>query len=205
MTNYYKVRTRPRDIDRWDDFKRLNVCATGWPAVPKADLLTRAEIRKSLEHFYQDMDDHALDLASGYIYKISHSFNISDRVVIVKDINEVVLAEVTGNYRYDPKEANIDLSHQVPVSFIRTVKRSDLSEGLRKSINSANTISSLQPYAAELNSLFESQLTPIKQTVTATYSAKLPAGAIQVNLTDSITESQFDYAIKMIKSKHHFD
>lgn len=204
VTNYFKVRSHPNDKSRWNDFKRLNVCGVGWPDVPKADRLSLTSIKTALKKNYPDLTDHGSNLAAGYIYKISHEFKIGDRLVILKDSDEAVLATVTGKYRYDTAKSNIDLSHQIPVRFSRTIKRSSLPDKLRISLNSENTISTLQPYANDVEALFNTNFPTINQTSTANFYAKFPVGAIKVELTDSITEAQFDFMMNSIKSSYEF-
>lgn len=102
----------------------------------------------------------AAGLACGNIWSLFNSYAGGDFALCPDGKGEYMIGEIVGSYVY---RASQNLPHQRKVRWLdRTIKRTDMSEGLRNSTGAIGTLCDISKHAAELERLIQgSQLPPI--------------------------------------------
>ena len=82
----------------------------------------------------------AVGLAAGAVSRLANEFKVGDFIITPEPGDSLLLGEVSGQYRFDDAPLAEDLRHVRPVRWFARVGRSQLSEGLRKSLGSIMTL-----------------------------------------------------------------
>lgn len=128
----------------------------------------------------------AAGLACGMLYTICKGIRIGD-IVMTPDPNGYYhFGEVTGDYVYDELYT---LPHKRSVDwFETTVHRSELSEGLLKSVGSIGTVSSVEKHAEEINGYIGSRKAPVLTSTDETVEDP-SVFALEKHLEDFLVEN----------------
>ena len=128
----------------------------------------------------------AAGLACGAIHTVSKGIQRGDLVLTPDCSGDYLVGEVIGDYEYHPE---VILPHQRPVKwFEHRISRADMSEALSRSLVTPGTVSSLSPYAEEIERLLAGISAP-KLTVNDADVEDPSAFAMEKHLEDFLVEN----------------
>lgn len=128
----------------------------------------------------------AAGLACGAIHTVSKAIEEGDIVITPDCSGDYLVGEVIGDYEYHPE---VRLPHQRPVKWHdHRIPRSDMSDALRKSLTTPGTVSSLSPYAEEIEYFIEGITAP-RLTVNDSAVEDPSAFAMEKHLEDFLVEN----------------
>lgn len=101
----------------------------------------------------------AAGLACGMLHTICKGMNKSDIVMTPDTDGYYHFGKITGEYYYDPSS---EFPHKRPVEWFEpTIHRSELSVGLQNSVGSIGTVSTVDKFAEEIESIIGSHSPPV--------------------------------------------
>lgn len=164
MLNYYMVRAMNSSPEHIADVLDHSVVAIGWSLVdivdPSKSINTITKELNSHYNFYEK-DKRQQSKKINEIIRF-RSLSVGDRVVIPYGSN-ILLATISGDHFYQKNNLN-DLGNRIEVEYQKTdgkyrlIPRNDLSDGLQRRLRvQGNTVSNLEPFTDELNSIFDDE------------------------------------------------
>lgn len=171
-----------RAMDSTDEslelFTKKSIVAIGWSEVDFTRFTEDQDLRAAIETKYYDEEKRPTNSSMGRKHATMKRFREikkGDRI-IVPYRNQILLAEATGEQRYCAADLKCDLANQQVVEYlknnkeIRTVLRSELSEGLQRRLRvPGSTVLNLSDFKAEIENLFEKP----SQTYKVEYNEKI--------------------------------
>ena len=109
---------------------------------------TEGELTRRLSAHFTDRTPNAIGMFITYWRYFRIEMEPGDLVAVPHTDRRVGIAEITGDYHYDPAQPNPKLRHQRPVRWLDTFPRSDLDEDIRKVVNAPGTICHINAHDA---------------------------------------------------------
>lgn len=138
-------------IDKYFLSKTNPCVAIGWHKVGDFSKIKndREGFKEALVKAYPETKIGAIPTSAGMLYRFTHEMQIGDMVVYPsKQDKHIHIGEIVGPYEYDP-----DMIDSYPnirrVKWIKSVSRSDLSQGALYEIGSALSLFQVKNYADE--------------------------------------------------------
>lgn len=194
-TNYFRMRATINGNDLLTSFIEGNYLGIGWAEIGNVSDKNKEEIHQQLVKYFPQQNKKALDLATGYFLKIK-SMKIDDIVIVPHENTTLEIFKVTSPYKYD--ETNPITPHKIGVVHIKTRYLSELSIPFKKSINSMITLSNVDKYASEIDTLIESQIVTTQQVHTKTFIRQIGTQQIVLTISDNITKEDLQKLISEI-------
>lgn len=98
-------------------------------------------------------------LACGMTWKVGGGLEVGDRIIAPDIQGRYHIGEITGDYFYRPGEP---LQHRRPVFwFSKTFETEEVSDGLRRSLSTRNTVADMSSHSDELDQLVDNPNRPL--------------------------------------------
>lgn len=171
-------------------FLKKNCIAIGWTRV--GDLTKLAADRESFKarvaEVYPDKKPGAIPVDAGQIFRFVHEIKPGDLVVYPsKRDRQVHIGRIEGGYRYDPN-TEPGYPHLRPVKWVRTLPRSQFTQGALYEIGSAMSLFLVKNYAEEFRAALEGQVAPPPVTQDVSVAA----------VAEDIEETTQDFVLKRL-------
>jgi len=124
--------------------------------------------------------------ACGAVHTVSKGIQQGDIVLTPDCSGNYLVGEVIGDYEYHPE---VRLPHQRPMNWFESrISRSDMSEALGNSLTAPGTVSSILPYAEEIENLIKG-IAPPTLTVNDPDVEDPSAFAMEKHIEDFLIEN----------------
>ena len=166
MVNVWLLRAnagKKLNKDILNKLKTDKVIAIGWGETGDLTGLSKIEIKKEIGAAYKDQDvvGTALGNAQSLVNIFVNEMEIGD-FVIVPNGEEIHLATITGPYFYNDSPDVEFYPHMRQVKWEQIVRRSDVSEKLRRSLRVMRTAANLTKHYDEVSCLISGEKCDIK-------------------------------------------
>jgi len=140
---------RSGDADRL--FLKHNCVAIGWPKMGDLSAVgqDRDALKAKLPQVYPDTKPGAIAPQAGVMFRFAYEVKVGDLVVYPsKRDRQVHIGRIEGDYRHDTSEEP-SYPNRRPVAWLRTVPRTQFSQGALYEIGSALSLFQVKNYADE--------------------------------------------------------
>ena len=132
--NCWLFRPYPHDLNRLNNFIKLNIIAVGWPGLGD---LTASDLSDIKYRFKAKYGEEGLLSAVNTLFAFKEKILIGDIIIVVPKLNDseiVAIGQVTSDYFFNPKYDDYDIgySHQRQVTWI---DKEFIRKGLPKNIS----------------------------------------------------------------------
>jgi restriction system protein len=174
-------------------FLTQNVIALDWVDIGDLSKLPadREAFKARVKECYPDRKEGYFPVAGGQLFRFAHEVEIGDYVVYPsKQDRNVHIGEIIGAYEYDPKTEPGYPQHR-PVKWLKSVARTQFSQGALYEIGSALSFFQVRQFADEFLTALSRQSAPKspKQDETVSYVA------------DEIEQTTRDYILKTLATE----
>ena len=134
-----------------ETFKELEIVGIGWGSTGSCKDLTKTQLRNKLIEKYSL---NGVKLGNAILcFEIFLKMKVGDLVLVPSGIDEIDIAEVSGDYYFDDDEKNT-INHKKKVSwFPETRSRNQLSNELRDRLKIRKLAADLSEHIEEINIL----------------------------------------------------
>lgn len=146
--NFYELRAFPNGKDQYNEFKKGNFAAIGWPEVPDITLLSSSEIREILTTNHPDYEATKIGQIVGFFDKLKH-IKKGD-IILIPYFNDegpiITIAQVTEPYHYVPEYSDLHMSHQIGIDSVIDISRDVILSkyiNLSQSLNARLTLTTI--------------------------------------------------------------
>ena len=175
-------------------FLNKNFIATGWPQMGDLSSLKadRNAFKAKVDEIYRDKKPGAIPNIAGQLFRYVHEMKTSDIIVYPsKRDRNVHIGEIIGLYKFDTS-----VSNQYPnlrqVKWLKSVPRTQFSQGALYEIGSAMTIFQVRNYADEFRAVISGKAPqPLAPQEDKT---------VQV-VSDDIEETTHDFILKILSKE----
>ena len=108
----------------------------------------RDGFKETVSKAYPDMKPGAIPNYTGQIYRFVHKMDVGDYVVYPSKDRQVHIGQVDGKYQYKPVEQG-EFPHRRSVKWLKSLPRTQFSQGARYEIGSAMSFFQVRNYASE--------------------------------------------------------
>ena len=201
MKKLFLFRARPDGVNQMDTFLETNTISIGWTTVPSMEGKDKDEVRICLENIYPDVSNSSV----GQVNHFVNNMKIGDLCLIPRpNSNDVYVAEISKEYYYDDKDAN--LCHKIGVEFLnkdKPYKRSEFSLELSKALRAPMTIADVSDKLEALEMFMNNKEIDNNLVVNVEEELKklLPKAIenIKVNLESDDPEKRMDASLEVLK------
>jgi restriction system protein len=174
-------------------FLKQNVIALGWSHVGDLSKLPadREAFKARVRECYPDRKEGYFPVAGGQLFRFVHEVKTGDYAVYPsKQDRNINIGEVAGSYQYDPK-TELGYPQQRPVKWLRSIPRTQFSQGALYEIGSALSFFQIRQFADEFLAALAGQSVPEspKRDETVSYVA------------DEIEQTTRDYILKTLATE----
>ena len=144
--NLYILRSKPHYNNREEEFLNGKI-SIGWPCNHNLNLKKRAELENILKKRYTDISQIQISQVEQFINIPSNSIVITPSL---KDKSQVHIFKTIGSYQYDSTKDNDEIGnpHFIEAKLIKTIKKSELPEDIKKSLSGARkTVSNISKHS----------------------------------------------------------
>ena len=171
-------------------FLKQKCIALGWPKMGNLSLIAndRDFYKQKLIQSYPEDKPGAVPVNAGQLYRFVHEIQIGDLAIYPSKLTrEVHIGKIKGEYIYKP-DRNAAYPNQREVEWLKTVPRTNFSQGALYEIGSAMSFFLIKNYAEEFISIIEGG--QINVPVSADESVD--------NVAEQITETTQDFILKRL-------
>lgn len=171
-------------------FLKKNCIAIGWTKVGDLTKLEadREAFKAKIAEVYPDKKPGAIPVDAGQLFRFIHEIKAGDLVVYPsKRDRQIRIGRIEGTYRYDP-DTEPGYPHLRPAKWLRTVPRSQFTQGALYEIGSAMSLFLVKNYADEFRAALEGQISPPPVTQDESVAA----------VAEDIEETTRDFVLKRL-------
>jgi len=144
--NVYILRSKPHYNNREDEFLNGKI-SIGWPCNHNLNLKKRSDLEIILKKRYLDISEVNISQVEQFINMPKNSIVITPSI---KDKSQVHIFKTTSTYQYDLSKDNEEIGnpHFIDANLIKTIKKTELPEDVRKSLSGARkTVSNISKHS----------------------------------------------------------
>ncbi len=145
-----------------DLFREKKQLALGWREMGDLSKLApnRDAFKKAVAVTYPDIKPGAIPNYGGQLFRYVHELKTGDLVAYPSKLDrQIHFGEVTGKYRYDSSDST-RYPHRRAVKWLKSIPRTQFTQGALYEIGSAMTIFLLGTYADEFRAALSGQVAP---------------------------------------------
>jgi restriction system protein len=168
-------------------FRKKNYIALGWSRVGNLAQIpaTRDAFKETLVRHYPDKKPGAVPVEAGQLFRFVHEMQNGDLVVYPSSVDrQIHIGEVSGAYVYHPDE-ELGYPHRRPVKWLRSVPRTQFTQGALYETGSAMSFFQIRNYADEFLAALEGKM-PLPQPATEDETVALVVEDIEQTTADFI-------------------
>ena len=152
--NAWKIRSGGKGQDVSSAFWDKKVAAIGWGLGDLSGVTNREEIKDKLRAKYPDWGNRTLGNVAGSLHRFANEIQVGDLILTPPTGNrDFLIGQCQSPYKYLPGLLPEGYEDVREVNWLRRIRRSDLSGGLRSSCNGEITVSSISEHIDEIKSL----------------------------------------------------
>src|SRR6266540_1151725 len=143
-------------------FLKKNVVALGWDKLGDLSKLIaeRDAYKVALTKTYPDDKMGAIPVNAGQLFRFVHELKVGDIIVYPsKHDRQIYIGRTEGGYRYDPSYEK-GYPHLRPVKWLKSLPRTDFTQGALYEIGSAMSFFQVKNYADEFRNALQGTTTP---------------------------------------------
>lgn len=185
---YYRIRAFPNHQDRFADFVSEEYIGIAWPEIGNIKDSSKENILKELSEHYPELTNRALALTRGFFTRLLE-MSIGDIILIpyYKE-NLILIGEVTKPYYFEPESIEDHTAHRVGFKEIKRLTINDLSEGLKRSIDTIATVISLDRYGNIIEELIKDKQLVIQKGSKQSFSLDSNGKQIELYISGNVTK-----------------
>lgn len=167
-------------------FLKKNFVAVGWIKMGNLTQIKpdRDAFKEKVTEAYPDKKPGAIANNVGQLFRFVHEMKNGDVVIYPsKHDRQIHIGQILGPYRYEPS-IEAGYPHLRPVKWLRTVPRTNFTQGALYEIGSAMSLFQVKNYADEFRLALEGKVDPLP--VKADESVKLVAEDIEETTRDFV-------------------
>jgi restriction system protein len=147
-------------------FLKQNFVALGWPKVGDLGAIKgdREAFKAKVAEAYPEKKPGAIANNGGQLFRFIHEMKIGDLAVFPSKIDrQIHIGRIEGAYQYDPSKGHYP--NLRAVKWLRSIPRTQFSQGALYEIGSALTLFQIKTYVDEFRAALEGKLKPLAPTI----------------------------------------
>lgn len=203
--NLFRFRLSPNRKDRYEEAKNLGVLVLGWPLLGDVTGQSKEgliDIFSSINEYKDLYTRQQRGMYAGYFTRML-SLKIGDYVLISGVNKEIIIAKVTKPYHFVEEYAEKHMAHQVSVKYIKEFSLNNVSKGLKRTLDAANTVVWVKETSQieEIESIIADENLPnnVIETTTTKFVLEKVNTKIELNITGDVSQSELNDFIRKIR------